>query len=164
MMKDREPRSIDCMGVGCLGALAVGLLSLLGNLNYDQEVLWVQRLVHNPTTTPGAMVAYAAIEQSLVLDTHPTATDVPTPLPYEFANPSGWDCEVVNNPDAPSFDPSLPPAPTASDVLALPDIGKQGVDGPPYLKVDHDGSISGFASLDDLDTVFNGDHICAREP
>lgn len=71
-----------------------------------------------------------------------------------------WNCGFVNNPNnLDGYNSNLPDAPTASHVLALPGIGKSGVDNPPYLL---NGRL--VSQLSDLSLVRNEDEVCALRP
>lgn len=72
-------------------------------------------------------------------------------------------CGLVNNPDSAGYKPDMPEAPTASDVLDLQGVGKEGIDPPPYIHVKVSGGIVEVTLLSDLGLVHNGDQICVVE-
>lgn len=159
---ERNLHSRDSLGWVVVSLLADGVaafltVSVLIRIQSYLDGQHRQRLMQ-PTSIP-TLPSFTPEATSNPTSQFVTATPLDTATPTLDLSPI-WDCGFVNNPNnLDGYNSNLPDAPTASHVLALPGIGKSGVDNPPYLL---NGRL--VSQLSDLSLVRNEDEICALQP
>lgn len=158
-IQNHNIRYVEFLLVDAVAALATILV--LHQVERYFDARHREQLGHpTPLPTLVSPAEFVATPTVVLIDTTALPTLALTGTPPPEIDLSLWDCGIVNNPDQSfRYNANFPFAPTASHVLALPGIGRPGVDDPPYLL---NGKL--VEALSDLNHVVNGYQVCARKP